>query len=112
MTTLTIAATGQTAEAAGLSFDLSLTWIDVDGSRWIWTGETDHTGMALMQTGKNAPERLSQVYWTYGPLTPALPPVTPADLRDVFNVCPAQDETWPTPRTVAVVLQRLRRRSA
>jgi hypothetical protein len=105
----------RTAEAAGFTFDLGLTWIDANGARWIWTGETDETGMALIQTGEDTPERLSHVYWTFGPLIPAPHPVTYADRYAALTApsCAEQDEKpTPTPLTFAGLLGRLRGRSA
>lgn len=111
MKTTTIKAT---AYAAGCEFDLSRMWIDTYGARWTWTGETDETGMALMQTGEDTPERLSHVYWTFGPLIPAPRPVTYADRYAVLTApsCAGQDEKpTPTPLTFAGLLGRLRGRS-
>ncbi|MEU8704166.1 phiSA1p31-related protein [Streptomyces sp. NPDC048565] len=107
-----------TAEAAGCTFDLALTWIDADGSRWAWTGETDTTGMPLMQTEGHTPERLSQVYWMYGPLIAAPRPVTVAERRAALMapICTSGDEqgekATPTPRAFAALLGQLRGRSA
>lgn len=117
MTTTTIATT---AEAAGFEFDLSLTWIDVYGCRWTWTGESDTTGMALMQTGDGTPQRLSHVYWTSGPLRPASRLVTHADRLAAVTVpaCTVAEaksqEPKPTPLTFARITNRsrLRGRSA
>lgn len=112
MTTTTVTIK-PTATAAGCEFDLSLTWIDTYGARWTWTGETDDTGMALMQTGDDTPQTLNHVYWWSGPLIPAPRPVTVAD-RHAWLTAPActeQDET-PTPLTFAGMLGRLRGRSA
>ena len=95
----------------GTEFDLSRTWIDVYGARWDWTGLTASDGEPLMQHGADAPMALSLVYWTYGPLIPAPRPVTPAERYAAITACPTKAET-PTPRTVAVFLKRLRRRSA
>lgn len=91
--------------AAGFEFDLSLTWIDSYGARWKWTGKNDSTGMALMQTGDDTPERLSHVYWTYGPLIDEPGPVTAAVQRAVLA---AQVKPSPTPVTFAAILKRLR----
>lgn len=113
MTSLTIKAT---AEAAGLVFDLSLTWIDVYGCRWSWTGGTDHDGMALMQTGSDTPQRLSHVYWTSGPLTPALARVTHTEALAAVTVpaCTVAEakgqEPKPTPLAFARIANRLRLR--
>lgn len=90
--------------AAGFRFDLSLTWIDTGGARWTWTGETDHTGMAMMRTGDDTPERLSHVYWWSGPLVPAPREITAAE-RHAAIAAPV-----PTPRTVAGILRRRRGR--
>ncbi|MER5892360.1 phiSA1p31-related protein [Streptomyces sp. NPDC001876] len=95
--------------AAGFEFDLSLTWIDTYGARWTWTGETDSTGMALMQTGDDTPERLSNVYWTYGPLIPVPVKITPAVRRAVLA---AQVKPAPSPRKFAAFLRRRRDVSA
>ncbi|MFJ8863654.1 phiSA1p31-related protein [Streptomyces sp. NPDC102451] len=116
MTTITIPE--KLGEVAGFAFDLTLTWIDTYGCRWTWTGETDTVGMPLMQTGDDSPERLSQVYWTYGPLIAAPRPVTGADRRAALTAptCTAGDEKdekeTPTPRAFAALLGRLRGRSA
>ncbi|WP_329615046.1 phiSA1p31-related protein [Streptomyces brevispora] len=116
MTTVTITE-NPAAAAAGFMYDLSLTWIDVYGCRWTWTGERDATGMALMQTGTDAPERLSHVYWMSGPLTPASRPVTNADRYAAFTALPCtgpaeHDKPTSTSHTLAGVLERLRGRSA
>ncbi|MFG3140797.1 phiSA1p31-related protein [Streptomyces sp. NPDC048211] len=106
----------RTAEAAGFTFDLSLTWIDTYGDRWTWTGDTDESGMAVMQRSEGSPRRLSYVYWTFGPLIPAPHPVTYADRRAALTAtsCTAPDEQdeKATPLTLAGLLGRLRRRSA
>ncbi|MFJ2701847.1 phiSA1p31-related protein [Streptomyces sp. NPDC087428] len=105
-----------TAEAAGLVFDLSLTWIDAYGCRWTWTGERDITGTALMQTGDDTPQRLSHVYLTSGPLAPAPRPVTKAEALAAIAtpVCAAAEaraeEPTPTPLAFARVVARLRLR--
>lgn len=102
----------ETPAASGVTVDLDRRQIDAYGRGWTWTNTMDHTGMPLVQTGGDTPERLSHVWLMHGPLFPAPRPVTPAELRAVISACPAQDEAWPTPRTVALTLQRLRRRSA
>lgn len=104
----------RTAVAAGCEFDLSREWIDTYGVRWTWTGETDESGMALMQTGDDTPERLSHVYWTFGPLIPAPRPVTHADRYAALATpsCADPDMPAPTPLTFAGLLARLRGRSA
>lgn len=111
---------------AGTEFDLTRTWVDVYRARWTWTGSwqlTMHPDGAvadepLMQRKDDPPMVLSLVYWTYGPLIPAPRRVTSAEVRAAITACPspapAQDDARPTPRTFALVLQRLRprRRSA
>lgn len=97
----------------GTEFDLSRTWIDVYGGRWDWTGLTAGDGEPLMQHGTHQPMALSLVYWTYGPLIPAPRAVTQAERYAAITACPAEAETpAPTPRTFAVILNRLRRRPA
>lgn len=114
MTTITVK---PTAYAAGFEFDLALTWIDTYGARWTWTGETDETGMALMQTGDDTPQTLSHVYWWFGPLAAAPRPVTHADRLTAVTTpaCAAadsddQEQPKPTPLTFARLANRLRLR--
>lgn len=116
MTTVTVPE--KVGIAAGFEFDLSREWVDVYGARWSWTGESDATGMPMMRTREDAPERLSQVYWTYGPLIPAPRPVTAAD-RFAALTAPTcitgakrVKQATATPRTMAGLLGRLRGRSA
>lgn len=113
MTTVTIPE--KVGVAAGFTFDLSRTWIDVYGTRWEWTGTTDSTGQALMRHGGGTPERLSHVYWTFGPLIAAPRPVTVAEQRAVLTApaCTSQAEEpkpVPTPRTLFGALGRRRGR--
>lgn len=105
----------------GNTFDLTRAWIDVIGGWWEWTGLTTDAGEPLMQSGTDTPLPLPEVYWTYGPLSPAPRPITPAVRRAAITAplvaAPAAAEpvskptTIPTPSVLAVVLQRLRGRS-
>lgn len=113
-TTVTIKPTDY---AAGFDFALERDWIDTYGARWTWTGETDSTGMALMQTGDDTPQTLNHVYWWFGPLAPAPRPVTHADRLAAVTppVCAAasgdgQEQPKPTPLTFARIANRLRLR--
>ncbi|MFD3654373.1 phiSA1p31-related protein [Streptomyces sp. NPDC058620] len=112
-----------TWELDGVEFDLTRTWIDVYGARWDWTGGWEpvvqHDGTSadepLMQREQDIPMVLSLVYSTYGPLIPAPRPATSAELRSAITAChgPAElAQLAPTPGTFAVILQRLRGRSA
>ncbi|MGW2591988.1 phiSA1p31-related protein [Streptomyces sp. NPDC001515] len=114
MTTVIIPAI---VEAAGITYDLSHDLIDVYGCRWTWTGGTDSTGMALMRTGDDPAQRLTYVYWTYGPLIPAPRPITYADRYAALTApscaAPAEPATAePTPLTFAGLLARLRGRTS
>ncbi|MFJ8844303.1 phiSA1p31-related protein [Streptomyces cyaneofuscatus] len=113
MTTIPLA----TWRLDGVEIDLTRTQIDVLGGRWDFTGSTTATGEPLMRSGDDAPMPLSEVYATYGPLIPAPRPVTHADVYAVLTACPAEDATKekepaPSPRSLAVLLGRLRRRSS
>ncbi|MFC9247788.1 phiSA1p31-related protein [Streptomyces sp. NPDC057136] len=106
----------------GTVFDLTRTWIDVYGARWTWIGSWEpvvgpggaSVDEPLMQRGEDTPMVLSLVYSIYGPLIPEPRPATSAELRSAITAChgPALAQQQPTPRTFAVFLQRLRRRSA
>lgn len=113
--------TFETLSAGKVELDLDRAQHDVFGHRWTWTGTTDETGMAMMETGDDtdlpAALRLSFVYEMFGPLIPAPRPVTAADRRAALTtpICtsPSQQAApVPTPRTVAGLLGRLRGRSA
>ncbi|MFJ3085028.1 phiSA1p31-related protein [Streptomyces sp. NPDC086838] len=96
--------------------DLSREQIDVYGTRWSWTGDTDTDGTPFMRTGDDTPQRLSHVHWTAGPLIPAPRPVTRAEALAAIAVpaCTAAEAQAgapsPTPLTFARFANRLRLR--
>ncbi|MFS0694335.1 phiSA1p31-related protein [Streptomyces nitrosporeus] len=101
-----------TLEAAGITYDLTRDLIDVYGTRWTWTGTTDTDGTPLVRTGDDPAQRLTHVYWTAGPLIQAPAPVTHADRHAAFTTPVCATVPSATPRTVAALLGRLRRRAA
>lgn len=120
MTTFTISAADELSglEDQDLAFviDLDREQIDVYGARWSWTGDTDHDGTPLMQTGDDTPQRLSHVHWTSGPLIPVPRPVTRAEALAAIaapDCTPAEAksaEPPATPLTFARIVNRLRLR--
>lgn len=55
----------------GIEFDLSLTWLDVVGVEWRWTGGFNAAGEPLMTSGGGLPAvSLPDVYHDHGPLIP------------------------------------------
>ncbi|WP_329143606.1 phiSA1p31-related protein [Streptomyces sp. NBC_01456] len=67
-------------ELDGTEYDLSLTWIDVRGCPWQWTGRHGADGMPIMRSPL-AMMPLDEVYATWAPLIPAPRRPIAADVR-------------------------------
>ena len=67
-------------EFDGTEYDLSLTWIDVRGCPWQWTGRRTADGMPIMRSPLTMLP-LDEVYATWAPLVPAPRRPVAADVR-------------------------------
>ena len=63
--------TGETYTIDGIVFDLSRTYLDCLGVKWLWTGERNEAGEPLMWSHDGEPlVPLPDVYHDHGPLIP------------------------------------------
>ena len=70
-------------------FDLSVTYVDVIGVEWSWTGGWSADGEPLMRTpGVTVPAPLPDVYRDHGPLIPVHPRPSAAQLKAAVDVDP------------------------
>lgn len=73
----------------GIKFDLTLTYADITGVEWVWTGEWSD-GVPLMgQTkapaGCETPWKLTDLYWELGPLIAIHDRPSNADYRKAID---------------------------
>jgi hypothetical protein len=58
-------------DGRGHAWDLSLTWADVNGSKWRWHGSLDGNGAPLLRANDGpSVQSLDVVHALYGPLAP------------------------------------------
>jgi len=72
-----------------VDFDLSVTYTDVIGVEWSWTGGWSEAGEPLMRTpGVTVPVPLPDVYRDHGPLIPVHPRPSAAQFKAAVDVDP------------------------
>ncbi|MGW9299666.1 phiSA1p31-related protein [Streptomyces cyaneofuscatus] len=73
----------------GIEFDLTLTYADITGVEWVWTGE-QVDGVPLMAQkrapgGCEAPWKLTDLYWELGPIIAIHDRPSPVDFRAAID---------------------------
>lgn len=82
----------------GVEFDLALTYADVTGVEWTWTGSATADGEPLMRQHTDRVDcqsliPLPTLYWDHGPLIPISPRPTHTELRIAVDVDPDYAES-------------------
>ncbi|MFG3136047.1 phiSA1p31-related protein [Streptomyces sp. NPDC048211] len=82
----------------GVEFDLALTYADVTGVEWVWTGRESVDGEPLMRQQTDRVDcqtliPLPTLYWNHGPLIPISPRPTHTERRIAVDVDPNYADT-------------------
>lgn len=73
------------AEFDGTEYDLSLTWLDVRGCPWRWTGRRNAEGLPIMRSPLDVLLPLDEIYATWAPLIPAPRRPVAAEYREALR---------------------------